>query len=144
MELCPDFTMDTEEMKSAIVKNFFDEESGLFSISLMKQDQYSQFGNAFALLIGLGNEKTVAALRKCENMIPATLSVLPFVYDAMLKCDPYGDEFVLNDIREKYGYMLKCGATSFWETIEGEGAFHGAGSLCHGWSAIPVYYLARK
>jgi hypothetical protein len=36
--------------------------------------------------------------------------------------------------------MLENGATSFWETIEGEAAFDKAGSLCHGWSALPVYY----
>lgn len=37
-------------------------------------------------------------------------------------------------------YMLDQGATSFWETIKGEEDFHCAGSLCHGWSALPVYY----
>ena len=38
------------------------------------------------------------------------------------------------------GYMLDCGATSFWETIIGEADFGRAGSLCHGWSAMPLYY----
>lgn len=143
-ELCSDFTADTERIKEAITKNFFNEEAGVFSVSLRERDKYSQLGNAFALLIGLGNQKTVEALRKCENMIPATLSMLPFVYDALLKYDTDGGKFVLTDIREKYGYMLKCGATSFWETIEGEGAFDNAGSLCHGWSAMPVYYLMKN
>jgi len=36
--------------------------------------------------------------------------------------------------------MLYAGATSFWETEMGEADFSGAGSLCHGWSAAPVYY----
>ena len=35
--------------------------------------------------------------------------------------------------------MLEQGATSFWETIEGEADFDGAGSLCHGFSAYPAY-----
>jgi hypothetical protein len=35
--------------------------------------------------------------------------------------------------------MLKEGATSFWETLLGAADFGGAGSLCHGWTAIPVY-----
>ena len=39
-----------------------------------------------------------------------------------------------------YGYMLREGATSFWETICGADDFGDAGSLCHGWSALPVYY----
>ena len=36
--------------------------------------------------------------------------------------------------------MLFNGATTFWETLEGADAFHRAGSLCHGWSAVPVYF----
>ena len=36
--------------------------------------------------------------------------------------------------------MLYNGATSFWETIKGHADFGEAGSLCHGWSAIPIYF----
>jgi hypothetical protein len=35
--------------------------------------------------------------------------------------------------------MLYQGATTFWEVDEGAPAFSRAGSLCHGWSAIPLY-----
>lgn len=31
-------------------------------------------------------------------------------------------------------------ATTVWETADGAVAFNNAGSLCHGWSAIPIYY----
>ena len=44
------------------------------------------------------------------------------------------------DIAEKWGYMLYHGATTFWETIAGSSDFGNAGSLCHGWSAIPIYF----
>ena len=144
MKICPEFSVDTGKIKQAITEHFFDEKTGLFAVSLKEKDKYSQLGNAFALLIDLGDERTAEAVKASENMIPATLSMLTFVYDAILKCDPQGREFVLRDIREKYGYMLSRGATSFWETIEGERAFDNAGSLCHGWSAIPVYYLAKS
>ena len=50
-------------------------------------------------------------------------------------------EYIVKDIEEKYGYMLENGATTFWETIGGSADFDGAGSLCHGWSALPVYWL---
>ena len=36
--------------------------------------------------------------------------------------------------------MLREGATTFWEIIIGADDFADAGSLCHGWSALPVYY----
>ena len=41
---------------------------------------------------------------------------------------------------ETWSAMLDAGATSFWEVSEGWKAFGGAGSLCHGWSAVPVYF----
>ncbi|MFD0717334.1 alpha-L-rhamnosidase C-terminal domain-containing protein [Paenibacillus sp. GCM10027626] len=36
--------------------------------------------------------------------------------------------------------MLFQGATCFWETNDGANAFGRAGSLCHGWSATPLYF----
>ena len=37
--------------------------------------------------------------------------------------------------------MIARGATTFWETEKGAEDFNNAGSLCHGWSAMPVFYL---
>ena len=36
--------------------------------------------------------------------------------------------------------MVFQGATSFWETQLGSADFSNAGSLCHGWSALPAYH----
>ena len=36
--------------------------------------------------------------------------------------------------------MLKTGNNTVWETELGESDFSNAGSLCHGWSSIPIYY----
>ncbi|MBQ3616232.1 MAG: hypothetical protein II993_09590, partial [Anaerotignum sp.] len=46
---------------------------------------------------------------------------------------------VFDDIASKWGKMLFQGATTFFETEDGAAAFSDAGSLCHGWSAIPAY-----
>ena len=130
-------------LKKAIEEEFYESESGLFSLrpkNFEGEKIYSQLGNAFALLIGLGDGRTLEAVKNDKSLIPATLSMLTFVYDALIKRDGEHKEFILGDIREKYGYMLECGATSFWETIEGASAFGDAGSLCHGWSAVPIYY----
>ena len=59
----------------------------------------------------------------------------------MIDKDKYKD-YILNDIRVKYKKMLDLGATSFWETEKGDSDFSNAGSLCHGWSAMPVYYFS--
>ena len=74
---------------------------------------------------------------------PATLSMKAFKYDALLAVsrEKYAP-CVLSEIDEVFGRMLDAGATSFWETELGEADFGGAGSLCHGWSALPVYFYS--
>ena len=134
-----------EKMKAAIAATFYNKENGLFRASA-DNNIYTVLGCAFAMLIGLGDGRTLKAIKgECEEeLVPATLSMLPYAYDVILAHDKEGGrDFVLKDIREKYSYMLSKDATSFWETIEGESAFHDAGSLCHGWSAIPVYYFKK-
>ena len=78
------------------------------------------------------------------EVIPATLSMACFRYDALLKADKckYTD-VILGEIDRDCGYMLDCGATTFWETLKGEADFGGAGSLCHGWSAMAAYYYSK-
>ncbi len=141
-----DFDFDADSMRAAINETFFDEARGVFRLSTVTPELTSQLGNAFACLAGLGDARTVESL-KGEEYIPATLSMLGFVYDALLAKDANNAEYVLADIRKKYGYMLDWGATSFWETMNGAYDFGNAGSMCHGWSAMPVYYyhkLLRK
>ena len=106
---------------------------------------YSELANALAILCGAAEgeiaESIAAQLAGKNDMTPISLSMTCFLYDALLKVDREGyREAVLEDIRKTYQPMLDAGATSFWETELGEADFHGAGSLCHGWSAMPVYY----
>lgn len=73
----------------------------------------------------------------------SSLSLKCFMYDALLKTSAEYKDYILEDIRKKYGHMLSCGATAAWETIDGAVAFGNAGSLCHGWSAMPIYYYHK-
>ena len=133
--------MDTENILSAIQNTFYQAERGLYKLST-KGEHYSQLGNAFAILIGLGTKKLAEKIVTDENLIPVTLSMNTFYYDALLQIDDTYKDFINEDIKRKYGYMLEQGATTFWEkeSVIKDG---GAGSMCHGWSAIPVYYLAK-
>ncbi len=135
-----EFDCDFEAIKEAINNEFFDDADGSFVLRTDNRNLKSQLGNSFALLIGLGDERTVKAIKEDKNLIETSLSMLIYKYDALLAADPNNREFILNEIRELYGYMLDQGATSFWETIKGDADFKNAGSLCHGWSALPTYY----
>ncbi len=146
-ELCDmagvEFECDFEAIKAAIKKEFFDETDGNFVLRTDDRSFKSQLGNSFALLIGLGDERTAKALKEDKSLIETSLSMLTYKYDALLAFDPENKNYILNEIREQYKYMLDNGATSFWETIKGEADFSNAGSLCHGWSALPAYYYHK-
>ena len=90
-----------------------------------------------------GNGEIAEFIMNNKEYPDVTLSMKVFEFDALLEADSKNGEYIVNEIKRDYSYMLSCGATSFWETILGASDFYGAGSLCHGWSAIPVYYLNK-
>lgn len=130
-----------EEMLTTIHHTFYNEKKRLYKLST-NGEHYSQLGNSFAILIRFGGKELAERIIHDKSLIQVTLSMNTFYYDALLKVDPSYKTFVITDMRKKYGNMLKQGATTFWETEKGWEDFGGAGSLCHGWSAIPVYYLS--
>ena len=72
------------------------------------------------------------------------LSMSGFVYDVLLQTNDSGNiDYIVEDIRKKYKYMLDNGATTFWETIDVLDDISQANSLCHGWSAMPIYYYNK-
>ena len=153
------FSSIADGLNEKIKEIFFDAEVGLFRTNLggdtgrmpgstANFEPFSVLANTFAILCGAANHSN--ALKICDMITedeipyPATLSMLSFVYDAMLMTDTERyREYILSDIAKKWGYMLDHGATSFWETINGWKDFSNAGSLCHGWSAIPILYLKK-
>ena len=125
----------------AIHKTFYDSDRGVYRLSTVTEKS-SQLSNSMALLIGLGNRDLAGKLVNDDKLIKVTLSMNTFYYDALLSIDKHlYSNFIVEDIKKKYGMMLNEGATTFWETEKGWRDFDNAGSLCHGWSAIPAYYL---
>lgn len=58
-----------------------------------------------------------------------------FVYSGIARAGGLG--WVLQDLRVQYGPMLESGTATLWES------FSPAASLCHGFSATPVFQLSR-
>ena len=132
-------------LNAEIRKIFYDSKSGLFLNSL-GTEKTSELVNSLAILCGVAQGKRAKRicdiLTKERLLTPISLSMSCFKYDALLKVDSCRfKDFVLEDIESKYKRMLDAGATSFWETEKGEQDFDNAGSLCHGWSALPIYYF---
>lgn len=139
------YTPIAEELNKNIHKVFFDKKYGLVA-NKPQSGEFSELVNALAVLCGAVCEdeaKSICEVLTSDNEITKmSLSMMGFKYDALIKIDKekYRD-FILDDIKNTYKTMLDAGATSFWETEKGESDFNNAGSLCHGWSALPVYYF---
>lgn len=131
-----------EETETNIQKVFYDEKIGAYTL-WQGTEEFTVLGNALAVILGIAEK----ADKICEKMTndsfsDCSLSMKCFKYDAMLMTDKAKwQNYVLKEIENEYKPMLDAGATSVWETKEGASAFGNAGSLCHGWSAIPVLYL---
>lgn len=104
-------------------------------------------GNALAILSGAAEEDEARAI--CDaivsgKMLDSTLSMSLIKYHALLLTDTEAyAPFVLREIRENYGKMIEADSDTVWETVDGASAFSNAGSLCHGWSAVPIDIFHR-
>lgn len=141
-----EYRFPLEEFKKTIRKVFYESEKGLFRLNSLTHE-YSKLGCSISLLAEIvTGEKAKAVAGNIINndsIADCSLSCANFFYDALLKVSGEYKDFILNDIRKKYKYMLDNGATTFWETLNGSAENGGIGSLCHGWSALPIYYYHK-
>lgn len=145
LEVSANYQDIAETMNTRIRDVFYQTHTKLY-VNRYGEEKYSELVNALAILCGAAKgteaELICEQLIHNENMTKASLSMMCFKYDALLKTnnEKY-QSYILEDIESKYQRMLDAGATSFWETELGEADFDNAGSLCHGWSAMPIYYF---
>jgi hypothetical protein len=98
---------------------------------------------ALALNAGIVPKKVVPQVLStlhARRFPPLTLSSLLYLVKGLMPINPSARRLVSDSIRRHWEPMVCAGATSFWETQYGGHDFSQAGSLCHGWSALPVYY----
>ena len=135
-----------EQVRNAVNAVFFEQETGMYFYRTDDR-RLTVLGNSLAILSGVAvGERAEKIARKIADddpcLQPTTLSMACFKYDALLMTDRdrYKDT-VLSAIEKQYAVMLEAGSTTVWEDFLGEKAYEGKGSLCHGWSALPVYYF---
>lgn len=124
---------------------FYDQDRGLYRTyaDSGSAPHDAELTQALMLLAGVADDATADTLRRRllsadGGLVPTTLSQSLYKYEALLQ-DPSLGTAVRQTIIKDWSRMLRAGATSFWETRQGGWDFHHAGSLCHGWSGIPVY-----
>jgi len=133
-------------LRSEIIHRFWNAEAG--RLDTYRGDKCVRDGHELVQALGLladaipdESRKAVAAkLSAPSDWVETTLSQSLFKYMAL--CRAGHSESALSSIDAVWGKMLDQGATSFWEMKEGWQIFHDAGSLCHGWSAVPILFYA--
>lgn len=136
--------VDIEGMKKAIYSAFYSTEYGLLR-TRVNDDTFHELTQSLAIIAGVCSDSSLAdKLANPENqMVKVSLSTSLFKYRALLDMGERYADCVLCEIAKIWGDMIFKGAETLWETAVGADDFENAGSLCHAWSAVPVYLLFR-
>ena len=130
---------------------FWDDKKGAYATYIRneKREHYAELTQSLMLYIDAVPSSKIRKLIRLltvrnEELIPVTLSHSVYKYEALLRFGgKEAKEYVKNEIERIWGGMLYRNATTFWETEKGGDDFYYAGSLCHGWSAIPIYFYKK-
>jgi hypothetical protein len=118
-------------------------------------ENVTRYANMFSIFFDYFNEEQKQAVKKSvllnNNIQKITTPYMRF-YELEALCALGEQDYVLKEIKDYWGGMLKLGATSFWEEYnpDKKGAEHYAmygrefgKSLCHAWGASPIYLLGK-
>ncbi|RKY04102.1 alpha-L-rhamnosidase, partial [Candidatus Poribacteria bacterium] len=141
-----------EEIKNAINEHLWSEEKGAF-VDCIREDGslspvVSQQTNTMALLCGCVDGERAERVRKLvldppEGVVTAGSPFFMFFLFEVLAEEGLIDE-MLRLTRERWGFMLDKGATTFWETFPGWAGKRWTRSWCHAWSSAPTYFLSTE
>jgi alpha-L-rhamnosidase len=140
------FTIYWNEQKQALVHS---------RVNGKQTDNVTRYSNMFAIFFDYFTQAQKQAVKKSvllnNNIQKITTPYMRF-YELEALCAMGEQDYVLKEMKDYWGGMLKLGATSFWEEYnpDKKGAEHYAmygrefgKSLCHAWGASPIYLLGK-
>ena len=142
---------DAETIRRKVDEIFYDENDGCYATfwhdGKLLPDRHEHTQVLMLQANAVPEEKKARLLDNVMGgveMVPVTLSVMPYLFQAFLLYDngQKARQYLRRKLEENYYVMLDGESTTLWETVKGGDDFFYAGSLCHGWSSLPVYYCA--
>jgi len=132
-------------MKEQMHKTFWNEENQAYSTYIDEEPKHLLTQSLMLFVNAVPQDKIqiIAKTITEKRLIDYSLSMSIYIYEALLKTDDAYRGFVLTDIENTWKKMLDAGCQTFWETALGADDFGKAGSLCHGWSAVPIYIWGK-
>lgn len=154
--VCTAYQEKYERLKENINRFYWNAEKGAYIDSFSSgKNHVSRHANIFAILFDMADqaqkEQIVEKVLRNDEIPHITTPYFKF-YEMDALCRMGCLEQVLARIREYWGGMLERGAVTFWEeydpSVPEEEQYDMYGdkfgkSLCHAWSASPIYLLAR-
>jgi len=135
----------SKELSKAVHTHFYNPQTGMYASFMDESGKLSCYDELTQSLcvyadICPSKEREKALKRLTDgSMTEVTIAYSIFKYEALLKKASVFGAWVRKDVERQWGGMLMRGATTFFETIKAGDDFDRAGSLCHGWSAVPAY-----
>ncbi len=122
---------------------FWDEEEGAYTSYAPEDRSFHEAVQVCALREGVGTPerraRLVATLQ--QERFPAMMLAGHYLFlDALLEHAPEALPWFAARVEARWMPMALSGTTTLWETEAGSADFYYAGSLCHGWNALPVFY----
>lgn len=111
--------------------------------------QYHELTQALMICAGVTDaeraQQLLMRMTKPEDsgFIPVSSSCSLFKYMAFMEAKDKYEDFIWESILAIWEPIILSGSTSVWETSLGAWDFGGAGSMSHGWSAVPLWVYSQ-
>lgn len=168
MALCADIVGDKDgaanynllsgDMKKKLFELYWNEQKKALvhsRIGGQQTDNVTRYANMFSIFFDYFNAEQNQAVKNSvllnDKVQKITTPYMRF-YELEALCALGEQEYVLREMKDYWGGMLKLGATSFWEEYNPakKGTEHYSmygrefgKSLCHAWGASPLYLLGK-
>lgn len=168
MALCADIVGDKEgsagynqlsvDMRKKLFELYWNEQKQALvhsRINGVQTDNVTRYANMFSIFFDYFNQQQKQAVKTSvllnDKVQKITTPYMRF-YELEALCALGEQDYVLREMKDYWGGMLKLGATSFWEEYNPakKGTEHYTmygrefgKSLCHAWGASPLYLLGK-
>ncbi|MFC5682219.1 family 78 glycoside hydrolase catalytic domain [Flavobacterium sp. MAHUQ-51] len=146
------------DLKTKLFDVFWDKNQNVMKhqrINGKMQDIVTRYANMFGIFFNYFNEEQKQSIKNKvllnNDILKITTPYMRF-YELEALCAMGEQDYVLKEMKDYWGGMLKEGATSFWEEYNPnkKGTEHLAmygrpygKSLCHAWGSSPIYLLGK-
>ena len=132
-----------DALRQAVFKAYYNPERGCMMTYDGKPETF-EITQVLALYNGCvpdtERQKVIDGLVRKEH-VEISSSSIRYYFAALTKEGPAARKLLAEKLWNHFGRMVQGNSTTMWETEIGEDDFVKAGSLCHGWSALPLWYF---